>query len=172
MFLVSRHPDQIGTNGGRETPLTLAGLITEELKGKKVALGRYDSILWKIRSGYVVVLYGALGIASKDIPLASYRSLVLVGGFSLLGCILDQNFAVQKFRVVRAIDRLVDHAVKIANGEELSSADRANVRDLLHISGHSNQGVDRGAWIRDSVSVLLLYFATPLLVAVLRLVGH
>jgi len=42
--------------------LTSEELIHFELQGKFQAVARYDSMLWKIRSGYAVVLYGALVI--------------------------------------------------------------------------------------------------------------
>ena len=41
--------------------LDISELLKVELPGKKVAMGRYDEILWKIRSGYLVVLAGVLG---------------------------------------------------------------------------------------------------------------
>ncbi len=40
--------------------LTLDELIRSQLQGKTRSLGQYDAILWKLRSGYVVVLYGVL----------------------------------------------------------------------------------------------------------------
>jgi hypothetical protein len=44
-----------------EIRLTVPELIKAEITSKKDALRRYDDIIWRIRSGYVVILYGALG---------------------------------------------------------------------------------------------------------------
>ena len=41
--------------------LSVSELLKVELSGKKTAMGRYDEILWKIRSGYLIVLAGTLG---------------------------------------------------------------------------------------------------------------
>jgi hypothetical protein len=40
--------------------LTRDELILFELRGKNIAIGRYDTILWRIRSGYLIVVYGSL----------------------------------------------------------------------------------------------------------------
>lgn len=46
-------------------------LIRSALDGKPQATSGYDAILWKIRAGYVAILYGALGLLLNkdgDIP--------------------------------------------------------------------------------------------------------
>lgn len=37
-------------------------LVLSALEAKLQAIGGYDSILWKIRTGYLVVLYGGLAL--------------------------------------------------------------------------------------------------------------
>jgi hypothetical protein len=47
----------------KATPkLSYDELIRLELRGKLLAVERYDSMLWKIRSGYIAILYGTLTI--------------------------------------------------------------------------------------------------------------
>ena len=48
----------------REFALSLDSLIKDELDGKASAIARYDDIIWKIRTGYAVILYGAVGIVA------------------------------------------------------------------------------------------------------------
>ena len=45
-----------------ETGLAREELIRAELDGKLKAIAGYDEILWKIRAGYVGILYGSLAI--------------------------------------------------------------------------------------------------------------
>jgi hypothetical protein len=37
-------------------------LVRAELEGKVRAVGDHDVILWKIRAGYLAILYGSLGL--------------------------------------------------------------------------------------------------------------
>jgi hypothetical protein len=69
-------------------------LIRAELKGEFLAVERYDSILWKIRSGYVVALYGGLAVLGGNglkgsASCNNIRFLVamisLIWGFSICG---------------------------------------------------------------------------------------
>jgi hypothetical protein len=64
----------MSTGHGSNVPskLTSDELIRLELRGKLLAIERYDSMLWKIRSGYVVVLYGSLTIVMQCSLLLSY----------------------------------------------------------------------------------------------------
>ena len=145
--------------------LTIAELIRLELKGKDVALARYDSILWKIRSGYVVVLYGALSLlVGKGLDLAALdvEALFLICGFSILGYIMDRSFLVRQLRVVVAKNLLTDQAMKLATGENV---DAAAVGELLHIAGESSRKVDRGILMRTLLPVLLFYAVTPMFAA-------
>jgi hypothetical protein len=78
---------------GGPPKLTSDELIRAELRGKFLAIERYDSMLWKIRSGYVVVLYGALTILgvggtsgliampSADRNRMLFAAVLLVWGF-------------------------------------------------------------------------------------------
>ncbi len=94
--------------------ITLEELIWAELQGKDTAIERYDSILWKIRSGYVTILYGAISLLGSAISLLdreiqslSWLVLALIWGFSICAFIIDYGFLKSKFQVVIAKDRLV-----------------------------------------------------------------
>ncbi len=47
--------------------IRLQDLINSELQTKSTAIHGYDAILWKIRSGYMVVWYGALSLVSSKV---------------------------------------------------------------------------------------------------------
>src|SRR5262249_18682743 len=135
-------------NENQENALTPAELIRLELAGKQGALARYDSILWKIRSGYVVVLYVTLGLvfgkgAEKGIGFEALNTnmLSLISGFSLLGYFLDVSFRIRQLRVAAATNELTDQALKLATGEPV---ERGLLRDLLHLAGESRRHLARG----------------------------
>src|SRR5215204_4446808 len=110
----------VSTNYGSDvtSKLTPDELIRLELRGKFLAVERYDSMLWKIRSGYVVVLYGALTIVGGTSGLTATPSLggnrvlgaalLLIWGFSLSGLAVDYFFLKAKFRVVNDVNALKD----------------------------------------------------------------
>ncbi len=109
-----------------DTGVPLAEVIQDEIKGKKTALGRYDSIIWKIRSGYAVLLYGGLSLTMKQVVQgdASLRNilplvtsnfvLLLIAGFSLIGLLVDLSFLIQQLRVITATNELTDQLLNIA----------------------------------------------------------
>ena len=84
-----------GTNS-----LTTDELIRLELDGKNQAIAKYDSILWKTRTGYAIVLYGALSLivsmfSSKDVTWGTQIGFVLgllIVGFSLFALLLATIF--------------------------------------------------------------------------------
>ena len=114
--------------------LEISELLKIELPGKKVAMGRYDEILWKIRAGYLVALAGALGffVTKGSVLILTYEMLAIVLWFSMVAWIIDINFRRRQLRVVKAYNELVSSAVK-----NLPEGERANniKIELLHISG-------------------------------------
>jgi hypothetical protein len=159
---------------GSQTTLSTAELIRLELDGKNVALGRYDTILWQVRSGYVIVLYGALGLLFKDGFSPNYLSaqiVLLVCGFSVLAYSMDLTFRIRQLRVVKAYNLLVDLALKPSSGEP-SSGEQVNVdllRDLLYLAGESRTPIDHGAVLRAVMLIFAFYAFTPVLMLLLRL---
>jgi hypothetical protein len=126
--------------------LTSEELIRFELQGKFRAVARYDSMLWKIRSGYAVVLYGALAIVGgTELNISSIlgnsrflvATILLIWGFSLCGFIIDVGFLISKLRVVIASNELYDLALQIALGTVDPRREYSKLRDLLQNSGES-----------------------------------
>jgi hypothetical protein len=135
-------PDVVGhgsTPAASAAPPTVGELIRDELKGKNTALARYDAIVWKIRSGYIAILYGMLTFMAKEglkEKLVRPDGFFLVFGFSLLGCLLDYGFVRSKLKVVDAINDLSDEALRLAVGEPVNPE---RLRGLLHIAGEVEQ---------------------------------
>lgn len=153
---------------GSQTTLNTAELIRLEFDGKNVALGRYDTILCQVRSGYVIVLYGALGLLFKDGVSPNYLSaqiVLLVGGFSVLAYSMDLAFRIRQLRVVKAYNLLVDLALKPSSGEQV---DVDLLRDLLYLAGESRTPLDHGAVLRAVMLIFAFYAFTPVLMLLLH----
>jgi hypothetical protein len=142
-----------------ELKLSIDSLIKDELDGKASAIMRYDEMLWRIRTGYAVLLYGAVGIVAglvnqKAITLNSKTALsaiVLVVGFSAFGALLDYSFISAKLRVVTYRDWLVEIAYSKTTGGSIDSAQNNKLLECLKNSGERNESVDWtnkvGRWI-------------------------
>lgn len=158
--------------------LTLDELILFELGGKNVAIGRYDTILWRIRSGYLIVVYGSLlllfgkegvltGIADSRVIATAAVGTVLFVSTALY--LIDLGFRLRQLRVVAARDRLTDIAFALATGE---AVDDDELRRLLHIAGESSMPIP---WLKRFWAVLLiflLYLLVPVLALVIYLMMH
>jgi hypothetical protein len=118
-----------------------AALVKQELAGKVRATGEYDAIIWKIRAGYVAVLYGSVallvgrdgvpdvGAIARSLPLA-VSIFLLVGGFSVSIFLVDYAYVRQKLKVVVARDALLRWFVRATELSDLGA-----VYGLLNLSG-------------------------------------
>jgi len=96
-------------------------LVRSTLTEKLEAIKGYDPIIWKIRTGYVAVLYGGLtlllgtgSMSMASILNDSMRSLVivlLILGFSLSAGIIDGSYVSKKLREKATRDYLVKAAI-------------------------------------------------------------
>ena len=146
-------------------------LIRRELDGKIAALGRYDTILWQVRSGYVIVLYGTLGLLFKDGINPSGLNLyivLLIFGFSILAYTMDVAFRFRQLRVVKSYNQLVDHALRRSFGEIV---DAESLQKLLFLSGESRTPLSRNVVFRAVFFIFTFYAFTPL-AALIIFVAH
>lgn len=148
---------------------TAAELIRLELEGKKVALGRYDTILWQVRSGFVIVLYGALGLLFKDglsLKDLSDQIIILVCGFSVLAYSMNLVFRIRQLRVVSAYNLLIDQALRLSCGEQVNAD---SLRELLHLAGESRTSLNWGTLSRAVLFIFAFYAFTPVAMLLIRL---
>jgi hypothetical protein len=147
-----------------EYRLSIHSLIKDELDGKASAIARYDDMIWKIRTGYAVLLYGVVGIVAgllnqKTIAVTSTTSLaipMLIVGFSVFGAMLDYSFMSAKLRVVKYRDQLVAVAHSIAVTGLATEIQRAQLVDCLKNSGERKE---RDIWVgRAGRLVPLIYY--------------
>lgn len=145
--------------------LDISELIKVELSGKNIATGRYDEILWKIRSGYLVVLAGTLGFfVSKGTSLELTPEIItIIIWFSLVAWLIDINFRRRQLRVVKAYNDLVSSSIKNLPDEE----GPVNINEqLFHISGEFLENIKK----KDDIPIkkclvpsFFIYIGTSLL---------
>ena len=150
--------------------LTIDELIRSELSGKTIALGRYDAILWKIRAGYVAIIYGAgILLAGKDGKGGLGASLepkerltwllIVVAVLSVSIVLVDWSFLISKIKVVVARNRLSDLALRKASGEQLTAAEISEISRLIHISGEDPGLPSTGQVVSQAWPLVIIYLA-------------
>jgi hypothetical protein len=132
--------------------MTLDSLVKDELDGKSAAIGLYDDMLWKIRTGYAVLLYGAVGIiaglVNEQIVVlgkpTGLASSTIILGFSVFGALMDYSFMRSKLRVVDYRDRLLELSYHKAtsgawpmDGDRFWTALRIQAKETLRLTGRS-----------------------------------
>jgi uncharacterized integral membrane protein len=130
--------------------LSVDGLVKDELDGKAAAVAKYDEMIWKIRTGYAVLLYGAIGIVAglvnqEAVSLNSrvaWAAVVLIVGFSLFGALLDYSFMAAKLRVIKYRDRLTELAWSRARSQQVTEAQNREFLECLKNSGERKECTD------------------------------
>lgn len=162
-------------NTKKEIEITLDQLVADELSGKAAAITEYDKMLWKIRSGYAVLLYGSIGIivglVNKEVLTLSAPTLIaialLVIGFSIFGALIDFSFMESKLRVVNYRDKLIELSFEKSKKGSWNIEDKWLIESLKN-SGERKEKVD---WAnRTGKSRLLTYYGGTCLVCVLSIV--
>jgi hypothetical protein len=134
----------------QDSRVTIDNLIRNELEGKGNAIARYDEMLWKIRSGYAVFLYGAVGLVAGlvnkgvvELDMATAASIsVLIFGFSIFAAFLDYSFMRSKLRVVDYRDRLTVIAYNRAKSDISDTEDQRELLECLKNSGEKRDHID------------------------------
>jgi hypothetical protein len=148
--------------------ITRDDLVLSELKGKHEAIGRYDTIIWRVRTGYIAVLYGSLLLFSgKDNGLervlasrgTAFGAIATIAVLSVALALIDLGFRLRQLKVVDAYNRLTDVAFAMASGDEVHD----DIRVLLHNSGESSVPIDRRKLKHAILLIFSLYLAMPAL---------
>jgi hypothetical protein len=163
-------------------------LVRGELEGKIRAVREYDVIIWKVRAGYLAILYGSLALllGTAGVPdlkaltgsvARSTAAIAMISGFSLAAFFVDFAYLRQKLKVIVARNELT--------GLVLAGALRANDKLglLLRVSGEADvldeaefpkahrEYVRQRNWNLKWVS-LWLYGTTPVVAAFIYAVAR
>ena len=138
----------------KEYRVTIDSLIKDELDGKAGAIAQYDAMLWKIRSGYAVIIYASIGLIAglvneKSVELnlhTAFAISVLIIGFSAFATFLDYSFMRSKIRVVSYRDKLTKLAYMRAKSATESKFDEENLLECLMNSGERLEDINWDQW--------------------------
>ena len=94
-------------------------LIASALDIRMTAINKYDEIIWKVRAGYLAILYTALTFLMGKADVRNLEDLAgnyavslsiffLILGFSLSAFSVDYGYVRKKLRVIVIRDMLVD----------------------------------------------------------------
>jgi hypothetical protein len=147
-------------------------VFLDEIRGKNAAIQSYDDIIWKIRTGYLTLLFAGWAILlegmigrtqSQDDRSGKYIAILsLVSlGLTIAGFYIDRSYSRRKARVIHALDRLT-HEVVTTGGDV-----KKIPLDLLNISGDDPHATfDEGRFqfaLRKAALVYFVPFVTVLL---------
>jgi hypothetical protein len=139
----------------------LTKLVIEEIKGRNAAIHAYDKMIWTVRSGYLTLFFGAWGLVLKALIDANqigsrHRALVLTlllvtVAIGLGAWAIDKNYVTRKFRVIAALNTLMD---QIAKRSVIPAEVGLESLPELKVAGEPSSGPETG--------VGLLVYTVPL----------
>lgn len=148
-----------------DADFSLNELIRTEIDGKNVAGAEYDAIIWKIRSGYAVLLYGAftvMGAGGIPVPHAVAYYLTIIG-FSMFALYLDLSFVFSRLRLAEDRNALLALALRLSSGAVPEPEQLVTVKELLMNSGERCARPDLKAHRCIVLRPVVLYGGTALI---------
>jgi hypothetical protein len=93
-------------------------MVLGEIEGKNSAIHTYDDIIWKIRTGYLTLVFAGWAILLKSIADSQQRTgqgfesitiamFFFSVGLAAGGWFVDRAYSRRKARVIHALDRLM-----------------------------------------------------------------
>jgi hypothetical protein len=154
----------------------LEKLVLAEVEGKKAAIQSYDGIIWKIRTGYLTLLFAGWAILLKSIadaaekPGSQYVVLIVAmflfsAGLALGGYFVDRTYTKRKARVISAQNALNDQIIECARHLEKLEP------KLLHVSGDDpDRPIDPKGFHEAMVGAYCVYFIPLMTLAIVVIV--
>ncbi len=149
----------------------LEEVVLQEIAGKNAAIHAYDGIVWKIRSGYLALVFSGWAILLKSLAEGNLDKsnivVVVVSmffvnlGMSFGGCFVDCNYVRRKFRVILALNDLIGSIRE--NRDNLSMIPHR----LLKVAGDDPEMPYRCEGYQEAASAgKAVYFITAIFFAV------
>lgn len=144
-------------------------VVLGEIEGKNRAIHAYDNIVWKIRSGFLALLFGGWSIILTGIVEHQSRApvqyqtllwglLLFSFGLAFGAHYVDRSYVRRKFRVISALDRLVQEVRTCGNDF------RAISPELLRVAGDNAEMPYDTASYREASRVELSFYLVPLVI--------
>jgi hypothetical protein len=146
-------------------------IVLGEISGKHAAIHAYDGIIWKIRSGFLVLVFVGWSMLLKGIsehnlqaeriPDITIGLFLVTMGLAVGGWFIDRNYVRRKFRVILAVNELLD-TIK-ASQDNINSIPVS----LLQVAGDDAERPFDSSGYKEAVKVnMAIYFGTlPILAA-------
>ena len=158
----------------------LQELILNEIKGKNAAIHAYDRMSWTVRSGFLTLFFAAWGLVlggmvkehrtpSEMLPITT-ALLVVSLGLALGGLAIDMGYVVRKFKVINALNNLLQLLVDSGGDSDalLASEVRQSLRHMLRVSGDSRgESLEKGWSVAAGLGAVI--YILPFLVTVVGL---
>jgi hypothetical protein len=116
--------------------ITPEELMRSALADKLETLKDYESVIWKIRSGYIVILYGGLtfliGKEGDALPQNIGAAFFLALGLSMAAFWTDFSYVRKKLKIIAARDALIK---LICSKQPIT--ERVVVKQLLLVAGET-----------------------------------
>lgn len=147
----------------------LKELITNEIAGKTTAIHAYDKMMWTVRSGFLTLVFAGWSLIIKGAvenksTIDQIRIYAMaLSGFSLALAVgayfIDRNYARRKFRVIRALDDLM----QIAGQTDFDSLaiPKTELLELLRVSGDQDNEKYSSPAYKNEMMVSQVIYSVP-----------
>jgi hypothetical protein len=146
-------------------------ILFNEIEGKNKAVHAYDGIIWKIRTGFLTLLFAGLGILltgfikeGADFEKAKpfvYIMFMVATGIAIPGAIIDLNYVRRKFRVISDLNELFLKGLCL--NEPIDENTKRELCKCMRVSGDSGdksyRNVETG--YKGECWVLVLIYSIP-----------
>ncbi len=140
-------------------------MVLDEISGKNNAIQSYDVTLWKIRSGFLTLLFAGWGALlsflgdNAELIFSSTTAMFFVSlGLSLGGLFIDLNYVKRKFRCIKSLRLLLEDAYDHINEPD----NFKNQNKWLRISGDDVEIGTAGGY-RYALLVPYLIYIVPII---------
>jgi hypothetical protein len=148
-------------------------ITINEIAGKNAAIHAYDDMIWKVRSGFLTLVFAGWSLLIKTaiehkLSLTQILPYVFIlSGFSLAlaigGYKIDMNYVKRKFRVINGLNELTEITATI--NINLQGIQQKVLIELLKILGDSfNDKYESKAYKNEINVSRIIYFIPSLLV--------
>jgi mannose-6-phosphate isomerase-like protein (cupin superfamily) len=149
----------------------LKDVVLGEIAGKNTAIHAYDGIIWKVRTGFLTLVFAGWAIllqsmaggtvtkGNADVLVISMFLVSLTMTFG--GWFIDRNYVQRKFRVILALNELMEEV------HEFHSELGGISVDLLKVAGDdAKRKFDCSGYRQALYTGMVVFFAPPIPFAV------
>jgi hypothetical protein len=156
-------------------------IIKKEIDGKNAAIHEYDSMLWKLRIGFLTLYFGGWGllfttfmkIRNDESLFIDFNTILSVLAIiTLVICLggwrIDLNYSRRKYRVINTLNRLYGIIFK---KDGLDNPSAHEISELMQASGtQTDKSYRECKGYQKEMNVLFFVYCLPVLVMLIGVV--